>query len=607
MTDNIDEYSTIAKEDLETNCKVKSIFKIKKLIFALGIASIAGCFLYFRFVVPYHVAFKEQIQLFVYNFSYISSYFSKPAAFACLAGDFLTQFLYFKVGGAVVIILLLVTEWYLIFLILKRFSVKRYALLWSLLPVIIEWISLPALLFSLALSVSLIIALSGFILYLFLIESFYPFIAKPLSRSLYREAFIIILIPVLYVIAGASVFLFVILAILYEIHRNKKNQLSILNSQLSILLPLSLILPFLLRFFYLLPLKQAYFYPFPDIAHMLSPVSLLLIVLFFVCFESQRGQKSGSLYAIITPILLIIILIAGLVKMTDKKWENIFGVSIEAYYKNWDKVLDIAEKAQLESPIATYYTNIALSKKSLLGDRLMDFYQPFTAGLMIPITSGSGWFTFFSSSDAYYHIGDMNMAQLAAMVGMISSPNQRSARMAEQLIEVNIANGDKDVAAKYMRMLESTLFHKIKPEMLENIPRQGIFKEDMIRHESDIKASLELLTEGDPDNLPALNYLLCYYLLSKDIPSFIKAYISYCKGKYTPVPKVYAEALLIYLAMTKSPVEEVVSYGIHPETIKAFSEYTRLYEQSNGQLAPMQKKFPNTYWLFYHFAANANN
>ena len=601
----------------------------------MGIALIIGCFLYFRFVVPYHVAFKEQIQLFVYNFSYISSYFSKPAAFACLAGDFLTQFLYFKVGGAVVIILLLVTEWYLIFLILKRFSVKRYALLWSLLPVIIEWISLPALLFSLALSVSFIIALSGFILYLFLIESFYPFIAKPLSRSLYREAFIakplsrslyrkafiakplsrsfyreafiIILIPVLYVIAGASVFLFVILAILYEIHRNKKNQLSTLNSQLSILLPLSLILPFLLRFFYLLPLKQAYFYPFPDIAHMLSPVSLLLIVLFFVCFESQRGQKSGSLYATITPIVLIIILIAGLVKMTDKKWENIFGVSIEAYYKNWDKVLDIAEKAQLESPIATYYTNIALSKKSLLGDRLMDFYQPFTAGLMIPITSGSGWFTFFSSSDAYYHIGDMNMAQLAAMVGMISSPNQRSARMAEQLIEVNIANGDKDVAAKYMRMLESTLFHKIKPEMLENIPRQGIFKEDMIRHESDIKASLELLTEGDPDNLPALNYLLCYYLLSKDIPSFIKAYISYCKGKYTPVPKVYAEALLIYLAMTKSPVEEVVSYGIHPETIKAFSEYTRLYEQSNGQLAPMQKKFPNTYWLFYHFAANANN
>jgi len=534
---------------------MKTGLRTMRLAFVFGMALMIGCFLYFRYVVPYHICFKEQIQLFTFSSSYIWSYFSKPAVFACLIGDFLTQFFYFKTAGAAIVTLLLVAIWWLTFLTLKRFWVAvetlhatslRYIV--SLIPVIIIWIYFPNPSFTVAWSVSFIIALFAFLIY-----------AKTNGKTAVVVG--IILIPTLYIIAGASVFLFVILAILYRMKneelrmKNKKIKFLILYSSFLILLAIAT--PVILRHTYLLTLKQAYLYPYSSIKQGLTP---------------------------------------------NMEQEKLLGIIIEFYHENWDKVLEIAEKSELKNPITTRYINIALSQKSLLGERLMDFYQPFSMGLLIPIVPGSTWFTVFAGSDAYYHIGDMGMAQHAAMLGMIFSPNQRSARMMERLVETNRTNGDTAVAAKYMRILESTLFHKIKPEKLKNLPQRVIFSEDRIRNASDVKPSLELLTESNPDNLPALNYLLCYYLLTKDIPAFFNAYTKYGKGKFTSIPKVYAEALLIYFAVTKSTIKEVSSYGISPEIIKSFGEYTRLYEKSNGKLDPVQKMFPNTYWLFYHFA-----
>ena len=575
--------------------------KSKTTIWGLvaGIALVIGCLLYFLYIVPYHVRFKEQIQLFVFSSSYILSYFTKPAAFACLGGDFLTQFFYLIGGGTAIITLLLLTEWRLIFATLKRFSsVKtQHATslqtlgVASLLPVMIEWILYPDLFFSVAFSVSFIIALSAFIIY---------------AKTNGNIAVGILLIPALYITAGASVFLFVILAIFYDIYVGRRRFI-----YWTIALVFSIALPFILRHIYLLTLKQAFFYPYLNVKQASSLVALALIVLLFVCFKNRantiRGFWANAIRPYILFVIIIVLLIAGLVKTTvrNRNQEYIFGISIEAYYNHWDKVLEIAEKAKLKSPVATCYTNIALSKKSLLGERLMDFYQPFSSGLLIPMTPSAGWFTIFSGSDAYYHIGDMSMAQHAAMLGMIFSPNQRSARMMERLVETNIATGDTAVAMKYVRILGSTLFHQMKPDRLKDMPHRGIFKEDIIHRANDVKTSLELLVASDPDNLPALNYLLSYYLLTKDIPSFFKAYTAYYKGKYPP-QKAYSEALLIYLAAEKSPVNEVLSYGVHSDIIKSFGEYTRLYEKSNGNLASMQKEFPNTYWLFYHFAVMNN-
>ena len=568
------------------------ILQTTGLKFVSGLVLVTGCFFYFRYVAPYHVCFKEQIQMFMFSSSYVWSYFPKPAVFACLGGDFLTQFLYFKTGGAAVVTLLLIVEWRLIFLTLKRFSVEpRYFV--SLLPVIVEWIVYPSISFSLSLSASMILILTAFLIYV------------QANRKI-AVTIGLILIPVLYVIAGASVFLFFFLVILYDMHGERKRL-----AYWAVISTLVIILPLIFRHSCLLSLNQAYFYPYPDIKHGLSLVVIASIVLLSICFKKLNRKafnkvkiKIRNWKSTVTLVVLVAILITGLVKTTDKKMENLFGIIIEASDYNWDKVLAIAEKAELQNPIAACYTNLALSEKNLLGERLMEFYQPFSNGLLLPSvpTPSSNLLTLFSANDAYYHIGDMEMAQHAAMIGMLTTPHQRSARLTKRLAETNMAIGDMTVAMKYIRMLESTLFYKVQADKLKYKTHQEVFKKDIIRSAADYRISLELLTESNPDNLPALNYLLCYYLLNKDIPAFFNAYTCYYKVKIDHVPKAYAEALLIYLATTKATAKELSEYGIRPEIIRSFGEYTRLYQESRGNLIPMQKKFPNTYWLYYHFA-----
>ena len=574
------------KQNMIRGLQLKTILLILKLMLA------AGCFFYFLYVVPYHIGFKEQMQMFVFSSSNVMSYFSKPAVFACLGGDFLTQFLLFKAGGAAVITLLLATEWWLIVLTLKRFSVKAQHTTYSkemlyvvaLLPVIVEWISIPKYLFSLDLSVSFIIALSTFLIY---------------TKTHGKISVItgILLIPVLYLIAGASVFLFVILVILYDIFCGRKRYF-----YLAVLLGVVISLPVLVRHSCLLALKQAYFYPYPDIIQGLSLITLALLVLILVCL---RNLKLKILKPVIIFIVVVSLLIAGLVKTTDKDQENLFGIIIEAYHENWDRVLTISEKAKLNNIIATIYTNIALSQKSLLGERLLDFYQPYSAGLIPRFSATYNVIDKLADNDVFFYLHDMDMAHRGALIALISSPKKRSARIAERLADINLSIGDIPAANKYIRMLESTLFHKKKLEsrIAESVQRREpvIFKEDIIRSEQNTPVVLKLLVESNPDNLSAVNYLLCYHLLNSDVSSFFDVYSSYARGKINPVPKVYAEALMIYFSATGT-MNKMTEYGIPPEILKSFNEYSHIYEQSRGNLNVMSEKYSNSYWLYYHAA-----
>ena len=549
---------------------------------------LAGFFFYFRYAAPYHIGFKEQMQMFVFSSSYIMSYFSKPAVLACLGGDFMTQFFFFKTGGAAVVTLSLATVWLLIYLTLKRFpavtchskSPKATLYAVSLLPVIVEMMAIPGYYFTIALSVSFIIALSAFLIYTKI-------------RGMPAVITGILMIPALYMIAGASVFLFVFLAIFYDMQHKRLRFV-----YRAVILGLATTVPPLVRHCYLLSFEQAFFYPYPGIKQGLSLVTLSLAVFLFVCFGNL---KIKPLKPFLSFIVLVFVLITGLVKTRDRDQENLFGLMIEAYHENWDQVLLIAEKAKLKNPVATCYANIALSQNSLLGERLLDFYQPYSSGLVLPLSLNFNVLEIFTTNDIYFHLGDMDMALHAAVVGMISAPHKRSARMVERMAAINLAIDETAVANKYKRMLERTMFHKPKIHALPHRER-GVFKENVIRNPSQIKITLELLAAGNPDNLPAVNYLLCYYLLNADIISFFNAYTSYFKIKNIPVPKVYAEALLIYFTVTKSTPEEMTTYHIQPEIIRTFGEYNRLFEQSKGNLAFMLEKYPDSYWLYYQLA-----
>ena len=565
---------------------------------AVALLLFIGSFLYFQFVVPYHIYFKEQIQLFVYDSTYILSYFSKPGGIACLTGDFLTQFLYLKGGGAVVISSLFVLEWLLTVRILNSFGIKQMAVLWALIPVIAEWTIFSEINFSVAMTVAFALVLTA--------AYVYSLIRNKTVSCVLGIAFI----PFLYWAFGGAMFLFPVFVILYEIYKGQKRYFYGLA-----LVVLAAVIPYLFRSYFLITVIQAYFYPYLGAKQEISIYATAAIFI-FASLKVLRKLRVTVLSFSLAALFILIAGIGSIAVSTNFQREKLLSMTTEAYFENWNKVLKIAEKSKLKNQIATCYTNIALSKQMQMGDRMMEFYQPFTSGLFLPVNPESGWFVIFFSNDVFYYIGDLNMAQHSAMLGMTFSPYQRSSRMIQRLAEINIVAGDIPGAMKYIRMLESSLFHRksaarLKTMALATQPnndswlqakRSRIQTDDTLHSAQDLLTSLELLVKTNPDNRAALDYLLAYHLMTKNIPAFFNAYSSYYKDKADYVPKAYAEALLIYFAAAKVKSEILTEYHINPEMVGDFGEYTRLYESTNGNLTLLQEKFPDSYWLFYHFA-----
>jgi hypothetical protein len=514
-----------------------------------------SCFSLFYFAFPYHLFFKEQIQLFLLTAGYFLSYFQNPAWLAGYIGDFLTQFFYLRGGGATVLSIVLLVEWASIINIQHAFGLtdRRVLLsvLLSLVPIGIACYLHTGVSYPLSMSVGVILVLAAFLVY------------TRIGAKKSALACGVLVLPALYTMAGMPFFLFPALVISYEISRRRIRPLYWL-----LLLTIAGAFPFIMKPVYLLTTRQAYIYPL----------------------------KTGQINRI------------------HPDSEQVLALASESYVENQKKFYELTDKYHSSNTLATYYTNIALSQQGELPDRLLNYYQPFSEGLFLLVGPESNWVNIFFSSDVFFHLGDMNMAQHAAMQGLIFSPNHRSSRMVKRLAEISIVNNDSAAARKYLRMLGATLFHRkwamAHEKMLtgnaDDYPwlqakRRQIPTKDTLRLPADYPAALNVLIESNPDNSYALDYLLCFYLLNKDIPSFGQAYDKWHKGQTRP-SKLYHEALLIKLAATKASQKEIAAYAIPPELIEEFAEYTRIYEQPETGIEQLRERFGKTYWFYYHFA-----
>ena len=234
--------------------------------------------------------------------------------------------------------------------------------------------------------------------------------------------------------------------------------------------------------------------------------------------------------------------------------------------------------------------------------------------LILPVSPDERWQSIFVSNEVFFLLGDMNLAQHSAMLGNTFSPYQRSSRMIKRLAEINLINEDSAAANKYLRILTKTRFHKKWAESQLAInhasasnkwlteKRAQIPGADTLRKSNDYLASLNFLVQQHPNNLTALDYLLCYYLLNKDLNAFRKVYDQFGRFIKRPVPSLYSEALLIRLYSLNASKEEFSDYAISPQKINDFVAYTQLYDQSKGDLNTLSGRFGKSYWFYFHFA-----
>lgn len=290
-------------------------------------------------------------------------------------------------------------------------------------------------------------------------------------------------------------------------------------------------------------------------------------------------------------------------------WDNIFGAVLEAVDGNWDKVALLTGGSRT-SELFAYYHNLAMAMEGHLADSLMHYYQPFERGLFLPVGEKSGQLKIAASSEVWFRLGEMTMAEHSAMLAQIFSPNHFGVPYLKRMTEISLVNGQDEVARKYLRLLstedgcEEWVADRIPGRLSKDVAAQIsslrtlVPKSDMVHSPADYRGILKHLLASNPDNYLARQYLLCLDIIIKDLEHFIEDYDP-SKGR----SRLYDEAVLIFLAQRGAVTSEnLAHFGISYEMLQEFSDYNSMYNFYQGAIEPMQNKYGKTYWFFYHYA-----
>ena len=289
--------------------------------------------------------------------------------------------------------------------------------------------------------------------------------------------------------------------------------------------------------------------------------------------------------------------------------ELAMGLAVEASLEHWDAVAALAAEDRT-SEIGTYYYNLSNAARGQLADRLMDYYQPFERGLFLPVGEHSSPFVIGCAGDVWFALGDMVMAERDAMLGLIFSPAHTGSRYLRRLAETNLVTGDDAAASKFLRMLmngsredrkwaEERLPGAWSPAFAQRVAEKRALLPavDVVHGMDQTPVILRVLLNSNPGNRMALDYLLCYDLLTKDLDAFV--------GDYVPsltASRLYEEAMLIVLAAKGGMTQEnLAHYRISPESLERFNRFVTIYRRDEGSGRNLGE-FKDTYWYYFYYA-----
>ena len=280
--------------------------------------------------------------------------------------------------------------------------------------------------------------------------------------------------------------------------------------------------------------------------------------------------------------------------------EKDFAVDNEYRFGNYDRVLDIVRSSDGWTNQMLFFYNLVYAQRGQLPDHLFDF-TPNNLGTFEKIGPETPRLTINNMNELYWVIGDMTFTERAAMMTNVFSPENRNVRMMKRLAECCLVSGDTAAARKYLRILSKTFVYSRWADAVLQQLAQGQLppylaqKQPFVNHRDTITISdnahflMMQLLDHRPDNIIALDYILCSDLLLKDITNFKRDYDRYCSDKPRLKP-LYQEALCIWLAGSNASQEEWQSYIKMDDVMKRFLDY-------NSQRG--NPRFKGTYWYYF--------
>ncbi|MCF7956716.1 MAG: DUF6057 family protein [Phycisphaerae bacterium] len=454
-----------------------------------------------------------------------------------------------------------------------------------------------------------------------------------------RGCCFLLMFVLLYLAAGAWALLFGILAAGFEVFIRRRLLSACLCVLLTGLVPLIVGWCFDLRmidiYLYLLPFDPRISLNAKAAARALqiSMLSILLTAFVLQFFFSRKtsgkeSRKKSKETETKTGIMLLkwvvqalVVVSAAVVTVNRTTGIEIKRLQADYYAGNgmWSELLEYADRF----PVVTYDAdgnhNIiqALYHTGKLGDELFRYPQH-KDGMFLPSRGGGirGYQRGISYVRLSLLLGNVNIAEKEAYELFENSGEYPE--LLWNLAIINIAKKQPKVARVFLEVLSRDVIHGKKAKnMLRRLAedhdlnddkeiirlRSVMLTEDTVEIQTVEPFMLELL-EVNPHNRFAFEYLMVYYLKSKQVGKIAKNMYRFRDFGYTKVPRHFGEAILLHLGQTR---EHLDSHGweIDPQTYKTGEIFMAALKlnpvgrpESARNLAP---QFRNTYYYYYMF------
>lgn len=556
---------------------------MKKLLsrygnWALSVLVGIGIYLFWRFKYPFALAYQEQSQLFLFDDDYFLERIAEPGGLARYIAEFLVQFYNIASLGALILALLYILVQRLIWHLMEK---KAYYAL-SFVPLVMLWYAMGDECMMLTYVIALIIAMGSILLF----KS-----CDKLNRYV-RYTIVFLAIPLLYWLIGPMVLLVAACTL----------PISMIWA-LAVMLLSALYLPYPL----LSVILGIDYYRSPEV---IIPILIAIPVVIALLYWGYRFIKNINtshvkevVACMVMAVLAIFIIPINYFAKTYELMEYDYLVRIA----DWNAIIDKAEKQMPDQPMSVSATNLALAMNNLLGDRIFDFYQRSSEGLLPPFERN--YSTIQLTGEIYLRLGLINTAQRFAFEAMEAIPNHnRSGRVLKRLAETNMINGQYKVAEKYLRILEKTIFYRpwaqrmiamlgdekaINEHPFYGTLRQFRLQDDFLFRDSELDKICGRLVMHNPDNQVAVQYLLMMPLLDKDIPRFMQ-YMQFVQNHVNYMPRSCQETIA-YAYMQQN--RQLPQGFISPLVLQQMDAFGRIYS-SGGNNAPGLEQFKNTAWYY---------
>ena len=538
-------------------------------------------FLFWRYRYPFALSYQEQLQLFLFDGDYFCERISEPGGLARYVAEFLVQFYNAAAIGALIIALLFMLVQQLTWRLMRA---KSHYLL-SFLPALMLWYAMGDENVMMTYVVALVMALS---------------VALAWTRwcagiALWKKLIVaLVAIPVLYWLIGPMVLLVALVmmpwlvampAVVYAL------TLMLLSAQW---LPFPMTRVMLGVSYYRVPATLPYML-------MAIPVVTLLLTWFAKCLPQPRKWVRYA-EALVFAILILVPQTYGF----DKKKYDLIEYDYLVRVGDWNAIVKKAEKRMPDLPMSVSATNLALAKTNQLGDRAFDFFQRGTEGLLPRFERNFA--TAQLTGEIYFNLGLVNTAQRFAFEAMEAIPDyNKSARVVKRLAETNLINGQYEVARKYLKILEKTVFYRpwaqrmmamlgdenaINRHPLYGMLRQYRLHDDFLFSERELDKICGQLFIHNQQNQMAAQYLLMMPLLDGDVSRFMN-YVQYVQNRIAYNPRHCQEAIAFaFFQQRQNPPQGLVS----PLILQQMNDFSRMYSQDKN--SPELSRYKNTVWYY---------